>query len=86
MYLCYTHTYIYTIQPHVTVKYGIVTVIRRRELSFSGARKEKKKKVEKRVSQMTEKRCSRTMAWTSCSEGSVMGQGDPGLLRMAGGV
>ena len=42
-----THTYIYIIQPHVTMKYGIVIMIRRRELSFSGARK-KKKKVEKR--------------------------------------
>lgn len=35
---------------------------------------------------MTEKRCSRIRAWTSCSRGSVLAQGDPGLLRMAGGV
>lgn len=80
IYIYVTHTRIYTIQPHVTMKYGIVIVIRRRELSFSGARK-KKKSWKERVSQMTEKQCSRTRAWTSCSEGSMMGQGDPGLLR-----
>ena len=43
IYIYVTHTYIYIIQPHVTMKYGIIIVIRRRELSFSGARKKKKK-------------------------------------------
>lgn len=42
IYIYVTHTRIYTVQPHVTMKYGIVIVIKRRELSFSGARKKKK--------------------------------------------